>query len=301
MPNLRRFAGTIAAIVLLLAAAALIRAQTSPAFTPTRFTVTVEGAPDGPEVLLIPGAESSRSVFDAEARLLAPKYRLYRVQVNGFAGQPAGPNASGPVLPAVVEELHRYIAAGHLHPAVVGHSMGGLMTLMLAQAHPEDVRRIVVMDALPYFALAIKPDATLETMRPQVDAMRGMLQNQTPGQQAAQISQTVPMMVNNPEGRKEVAASALASDHAVYVQALYDDLTTDVRPGLASMKTPALVLYACDPTLQGPDPAVPDKLYAAAYSTMPKVTLQRIDGSRHFIMYDQPTAFDAAVQAFLKP
>jgi pimeloyl-ACP methyl ester carboxylesterase len=26
----------------------------------------------------------------------------------------------------------------------------------------------------------------------------------------------------------------------------------------------------------------------------------RVDGSRHFIMYDQPAKFDAALQAFLK-
>jgi pimeloyl-ACP methyl ester carboxylesterase len=30
------------------------------------------------------------------------------------------------------------------------------------------------------------------------------------------------------------------------------------------------------------------------------VTLVKVDGSRHFIMYDQPAKFDAAVEAFLK-
>jgi pimeloyl-ACP methyl ester carboxylesterase len=34
---------------------------------------------------------------------------------------------------------------------------------------------------------------------------------------------------------------------------------------------------------------------------MPNLKIHRIDDSRHFIMYDQPAAFDKAVQAFLKP
>jgi pimeloyl-[acyl-carrier protein] methyl ester esterase len=33
---------------------------------------------------------------------------------------------------------------------------------------------------------------------------------------------------------------------------------------------------------------------------MPNVTLLKVDGSRHFIMYDQPEKFDAAVEGFLK-
>jgi pimeloyl-ACP methyl ester carboxylesterase len=36
------------------------------------------------------------------------------------------------------------------------------------------------------------------------------------------------------------------------------------------------------------------------YKSMPNVTLVRVDGSRHFIMYDQPEKMDAAMEPFLK-
>ncbi len=62
---------------------------------PTRFTVVDEGTVGKPDVVLIPGLSSSRAVWDAEAKLLAPNYRLHLVQVDGFAGAPAGANASG--------------------------------------------------------------------------------------------------------------------------------------------------------------------------------------------------------------
>jgi pimeloyl-ACP methyl ester carboxylesterase len=83
-------------------------------------------------------------------------------------------------------------------------------------------------------------------------------------------------------------------------QAMFEDLTTDLRPVLATIKTPATLLYPYDAKAVGPDSSKVDAVYSSAYSTMPNLTIHRIDASRHFIMYDQPAAFDAAVQTFLK-
>src|SRR4029077_14262426 len=80
---------------------------------PTRFSVVIQGvAPGkGPDVILIPGLSSSRDVYSAEAKLLTATYRLHLIQIAGFAGDPAGPNATGPILAPVVEQLHQYIVA----------------------------------------------------------------------------------------------------------------------------------------------------------------------------------------------
>jgi pimeloyl-[acyl-carrier protein] methyl ester esterase len=80
---------------------------------------------------------------------------------------------------------------------------------------------------------------------------------------------------------------------------MYDLMTTDTRPGLAMIKTPVTVLYPFDPAMGAPT-AMIDGLYANAYAALPGVTLQRIDGARHFIMLDAPQAFTAAVEAFLR-
>src|SRR5271170_6078382 len=88
---------------------------------PTRFSVVIQGAaPDkGKDVILIPGISSSRDVYTAEAKLLTANYRLHLVQIAGFAGDPAGPNATGPILAPVVEQLHQYIVNSHLQPVPV--------------------------------------------------------------------------------------------------------------------------------------------------------------------------------------
>jgi pimeloyl-ACP methyl ester carboxylesterase len=272
----------------------------SPAFVPTRFTVIDAGTIAKPDVVLIPGLASSRAVWDAEAKLLAPNYRLHLVQIDGFAGTPAGPNANGTILPAVVEELHAYIVANKMHPVVIGHSLGGLLALMLADKYPEDLRKLVIVDSLPYYAVIFNPAATVETTKPQAEAMRQQIIATSAADFAAMQPASAAMLVKSDDGKKAVAASAVASDRAVFANAMYEDLETDLRGDVATIKTPALMLYPYDATLEGPDPAMTDALYTSAYKKMPNVELTRIDDSRHFIMYDQPAKLDAAVEAFLK-
>jgi pimeloyl-ACP methyl ester carboxylesterase len=297
--TLRQAALMLAAVALMLGAFAL----TATAQAPTRFTVTIEGAPNGPAVLLLPGLASSQAVFDAEAKILAPTYRLYRVQIAGFAGAPAAGNANpteaNPLLPGIVAELHQYIVAQKIHPAIVSHSLGGLLALMLADQHPEDIQKLLLVDTLPYYAVVFNPHATVDTMRPQAQQIRDGMIAAPDDAFAQQSAQSIHYMVINPDAAKLIGASSLASDRVIFATAMYEDLCTDLRPRIASIKTPTTLLYPYDATVE-PDAAKIDAVYTSAYVSMPNVKLHRIDASRHFVMYDQPAAFDAAVQAFLK-
>jgi pimeloyl-ACP methyl ester carboxylesterase len=300
-----RFIQWLATAVLVLAGIVLVKpvlSQTA-AFAPTRFTVTDAGTAGKPDVVLIPGLASSKAVWDGEAKLLAPNYRLHIVQVDGFAGAPAGGNAGAtsatPMLPAIVEELHAYIHAAGMKPVVVGHSLGGLLTLMLADRYPADVRKLVIVDSLPFYGLVFNPAATVANVKPQADAIAQQMLAIPDDQFAAVQPMMVGSMVKNVDAQKLVAASSIASDRKVFVEAMYEDLQTDLRGDMAKIQTPTLLLYPYDATFQK-DEAAYDAVYKSSYAAMPHVTLRRIDGSRHFIMYDQPEAFDAALEAWLK-
>src|SRR5687768_1888250 len=82
-------------------------ASPAEAATEQRFSITVEGS--GPDVIMIPGLASSRHVWDGAVAGLDGRYRVHRLQVAGFAGEPAGPNSEGEILAPLVEELHAYI------------------------------------------------------------------------------------------------------------------------------------------------------------------------------------------------
>jgi len=270
----------------------------------THITIVDAGTAGKPDVVLIPGLGSSRAVWDAETKLLAPNYRLHLVQLNGFGGTPVGGNAttagaSSAILPGVVEDLHAYITAQAMHPAVIGHSMGGLLALMLAKKYPADVSKMVIVDTLPFYALLYSPTATVEMMKPQAEAIRQQV-IATPADQFAAMQQiVVPQLVKNADGQKLIEASDTASDRTVFANSMAEDLTTDLRGDVATIKTPALVMFAVDSSAK-PDATQYETLMRSVYKPMPNVTLVRIDDSRHFIMYDQPTKMDAAMEAFLK-
>lgn len=295
----------VAGVVLLMEpvhaqAPAATAAVKTAAFVPTRFTVVDAGTVGKPDVVMIPGLSSSRAVWDAEAKLLGPNYRLHLVQVDGFAGAPAGVNATGPILPGIVDELHEYIAASGMKPVVMGHSLGGLLTLMLADKYPQDVRKMVIVDTLPFYAVLFNPAATVEATKPYADQMRQQMLAMTPEQYAAMQPMMAAQLVNDPAAQKLVAASSATSDRAVVVEAMVEDMQTDMRGAVAKMEMPTLVLYEYDPAMQQPNPAAFEAAMKAGYQPMPHVTLVKIEGSRHFIMYDQPAKFDAAVEEFLK-
>ena len=269
-------------------------------FTPTRYTVTLEGTTGKPDVVLIPGLSSSREVWAEEVKKLSPNYRLHLLQLNGFAGQPAGPNAKGDILPGVVEELHRYIKTLEIKPVVVGHSLGGLLSLMLSEKHPNDVQKMVIVDALPFYGVTIDPKMTVESIKPRAQQMRAFFATQTPAMREAGAAQVAQMLVTDPAGRKLAAQNVKDSDPAVFAEAMYEDLTTDMRPAIASIHTPTVVLFADEEQPKGQEPTVAQRLYDDAYKLMPNVKVQRIENSKHFIQLDQPEKLHAAIEAFLK-
>lgn len=270
-----------------------------------RITVLVEG--DGPDVVLIPGLSSPRAVWDATADRLKGKYRLHRVQIRGF-GDAAGVNADGPVLDPMMRELADYIDdcitdRGRAAPAIIGHSMGGLTGLMIAARAPDEVGRLMIVDALPFIGTLFNPAATADSMKPQAEQMAAMMRAQH-GQPAptAPISDPGPVsmvggMSNQPAGRTAILGWMRTVDARVTAQVFHDVMTTDMRGELAAVTAPVTLLYAQDDSLMPAERA--KAAFEPQYVGVPKFSAQMVAGSRHFIMLDQPEAFAKAVDDFL--
>ncbi|HEX8571053.1 MAG TPA: alpha/beta hydrolase [Caulobacteraceae bacterium] len=274
-------------------------AAAAPAFQSGRMSVEVRGS--GPDVVLIPGLASSKAVWDATADRLDDTHRVHIVQVNGFAGAAAGANAEGPVVEPLVAELEGYIRTrGLKRPAVIGHSMGGETALLLAARHPQAVSRVMVVDALPFFALLMNPAATAESVRPQANMLRDTMLGWNDVQYRTMQSAGIARLVKNPEARARHGAFAAASDKSVVARVMHEIITLDLRPLLAETTVPITVLYAADETTGMPVVAF-DQVFRNAYAGAKTARLVRIDGARHFIMDDQPERFAAEVDAFLKP
>lgn len=267
-------------------------------FEPTRFSVEITG--QGPDVILIPGLASSRDVWDQTVAQLSATHRVHVLQLAGFGGEPAGAAAGdGPIVQPVVDELNTYIEHNHItQPAVIGHSLGGVAALMLARDHPASVGRVMVVDALPFFSLLIDPNATAASIEPQAAAARDQLLAQAPEQFFAGQMSVMNRLVRTETLRFTVMQWSLSSDRSVMARGMYDVMTTDLRPDLASIQTPVTIVYAYDAAM-GPE-AMITGAYTGLYAPLPHHTMVKVDQSFHFVPLDQPQAFAAAVADFLR-
>jgi pimeloyl-ACP methyl ester carboxylesterase len=267
------------------------------AFASDRITVEVRGA--GPDVILIPGLTSSRRIW-ARAVEATPGYRYHLVQLNGFGGAPVRGNAQGPVAAPAAEEIARYIAETGLEkPAVVGHSMGGAIALMLAARHPDAVGRAMVLDMLPFMgALFGPPGATPESVRETADKLRDQIQGANGVAWALATQQNMGSMVKSEAMRSLAVDDAHRSDRGMAARALHELITTDLRPELRHITAPVTVLYVRSPATPL-NVAQTDAVFRAGYAGLPHAVLKRVPDSYHFIMFDQPERFAAELKAFL--
>ena len=271
-------------------------AQSAPAFTSDRLSVEVLGS--GPDVVLIPGYASSREVWRAEAERLSATHRVHMVQLAGFAGEP-WVHGDGPFVQPVIDELARYIdEAGLQSPAVIGHSMGGLSALMLAQQYPALVGKVMSVDSLPFFSALFGPQVTVDTARPFAEqAAAATLSADDASFRAGQVQGAVGY-ANDPATRTAMVEWGMASDRQALATAIREVMLTDLRPALPAMTTPVWAVYAADAN-GGAPLAMADALWQREYAGLPGVELIRVDDSRHFIMADQPERFAAIVDRFL--
>ncbi|MFL6856393.1 MAG: alpha/beta fold hydrolase [Allosphingosinicella sp.] len=264
--------------------------------------ISAEVVGRGPPVLLIPGLANPRAVWADFVPRLAQSHRVYLIEVNGFGGTDPRKNLAPGLLEGIVGDLDGLVRAEKLdRPAIVGHSMGGLVGLLLATKHPEDLGRLMIVDSLPFFGvLAVPPgtEATVATVEPGARAMREAIaaaygKPVDPARTAAQVAG----LALKPESRAKMEAWAAAADARVTSTAFYEDMTTDLRPALAKIQTPITLVYPWSAAAFGKERT--DAFYRRNYAAAPHVTYVPIGEAAHFVMLDQPDAFRAALAAFL--
>lgn len=255
------------------------------------FGVELRGS--GPDVLLVPGLASSPEVWTSLAAELSAQHRVHLIDIAGFAGRAPVADAA-PLASSLAEALAAYIARlGLSQPAVVGHSLGGEVALMLAARHPASAGRLVVVDALPFYSLLFSPQATVETATPGARAFRDAWLAATEPQLEAMQQAGAERLTTSAQSRAAVARWGRDSDRLTVAQAAYELAITDLRPELVKIKAATTVIYAHHPSYGLAEQV--DGVFAAAYQGLGHARLVRIDHSRHFVMLDQAERFNAAV------
>lgn len=253
----------------------------------------------GAPLVLVPGLASGSWVWEDTVRRLKDSHVLYVVTLPGFDGRPA---ASGNALQAANAALHQLLTTRKLDkPVIVGHSMGAIMALALAEQYPDLVGGIIAIDGLPVFpGTENMPAAQRAQMADGIKARAAGLTPEMFKSQQQQYMRTIG--VTDIARAEEMAKLTARSDPAATMDYMASLLALDRRPGLASIKGPVLVLapyFDADASMAGM--SLTDKVayYKSLMAGTPKVEVIGVPGARHFAMIDQPEAVATAITNYL--
>ncbi|WP_062059374.1 alpha/beta fold hydrolase [Cellvibrio sp. OA-2007] len=263
--------------------------------------MAIEVRGQGATLIFIPGLNSGTETFSATCDYFQPNYRCHLVQLPGFAGLAPGKSNSA-FLNARRDALINYVkqkTTGKI--TLIGHSLGGTLSLMIALKAPELIDKLIIVDALPFFPALQNPSLTTELVRPQAEQMRTMMNNQTQSDYQQNAAAQLHGMSNNPARMPLLLKWSKTSDRATTTQALYDLMTTDLRADLARIEQPTLVLGAWAAyKAYGSTKDSTQTIFQTQYASLKDVDIRLSESGYHFLTWDDPEWVNEQIQQFLQ-
>jgi pimeloyl-ACP methyl ester carboxylesterase len=262
----------------------------SPALAaPSSFTADVTGK--GRPVILIPGLGCPGSVWKETVAHFEKTHEVHVLHLAGFAGNKP---IWRPIPSAVKDDVVKYIKEKQLdHPVIVGHSMGGFIAIWIAEAAPDLVGPVVVVDAGPTMGGGdpdMLPYATHK--RDQYKAMNGK-------EFDTAIREKFSGMFTDPRKpeHEAIIATVARSNPRAFADALFELSTVDLRPALAKIKTATLVILADTAPLTRPDTF--EKAIRGQMKPVKTHEVVTLPKTKHFVMHDDFAVFARTVDTFL--
>ena len=266
-------------------------------FTSDYFTVSAVG--EGPNLILVPGLASSPDVWEQTVLDFQDSHTLHLVHVSGFAGAPPRGNAGNDdILEDISTDLARYSQTLQQPTYLVGHSLGGLVSLKTALRPDAQIDGLVVVDVLPFFSVLIDEAATSEKMIPMGAMMKATLLAQSNDVFESRQAQTIKTLVKSSDNQDRVLTWSIESSRDVMGQAMSEVVALDLRQEISEIRVPVSVIYASDPAI--PNMPSIEAFYRDLYAPLQDGSLIPIDEAFHFIMLDQPDLFSDALRRSLQ-
>lgn len=254
----------------------------------------------GPKIILIPGLASSGEVWDETVAHLFQSYECHVLTLPGFGTNPAIDMPSG-FLTTMEKLITEYIISQKEKVTLIGHSLGGFLSLRLSRSLPDHIQKAIIVDSFPFYSAAFNPAATEGNMVGMASQMKQLILSQSTEQYRAQQQASMPMMTINSEKLPIAVEWSIQSDRGTTAEALYELMINDFRDELAEVNTPILVLGAW---ASGKDYGLTEesakKTFSEQYRLAKDVRIEMAPTAHHFIMWDNPEWFMEKINSFLK-
>ena len=263
--------------------------------------IGVELRGEGPAMVFIPGLNSSSVSFDRTCESFIGSHQCVLLHLPGFAGREAMPLEGGFLVP-VRDRIIGLLQDRQLKDVtLVGHSLGGTLSLMLALEAPELIGRLVLIDAVPFYPAIQNPAMTVATGRVMATRLNAQMAAVSDEQYRQNAAANMNGMSHNPQHTSMLAEWSVNSDRMTTAQAMADMLTTDLRQDIAAIKQPALVLGAWKAyEAFGSTMDSTRTVFAAQYAQLPNVEIRMSQSGYHFLMLDDGDWVNTQIHDFLE-
>ena len=263
---------------------------------PFKVKVTGKGDP----MLFIPGLTCSGEVWDETVARYSKKYQCHVFTLAGYAGQ--APILKTPYLDAYKDAIIAYIKDKKLDRVVlVGHSIGGFLSLRIATELKEHLKKVIIVDALPFYAGMLNPGAKNGfDERAARTAFEGFEKMDNKALKANQMNMAKFLCADSTKWDM-IATWGATSDRKTMAYSMFEMLGNDIRQQIAAIKVPVLVMAAFAPVAQYPafTSDYVRSSYKQQYAQCLSCTVKVTPSSKHFIMYDAPQWYFSEIDAFL--
>lgn len=243
----------------------------------------------GPDLVLIHGWGLHGGVWDVFVPLLAPYYRVLRVDLPGHGGSGWSGEAALDDMTAAVLEVAPPVAAW------LGWSLGGLVAMRAALQAPARVSALLLLASTPCFVH--RPDWQCAMLPALLDSFAAELQRDY----LRTLNRFLALQVRGSDDGAAVLrllrAQLLAKgepDPAALQAGLEILRNTDLRDAVGALACPALLVAGERDTL------VPAAAAGAAVGLMPDAAVEFVTGAGHAPFIARPAAVAALVRDFLQ-
>ncbi len=244
-------------------------------------------------VLLIHGWASSQAVWERITSEMGDIATFHALDLAGFGGSPRPVVA--PSLQGHVNSVAHYCEAAGIQPDVImGHSMGGMITLQLLHKHPQLARRFVLIGAVVSGQFGIEGMLSWLVQTPPGAAMLrhtetlwNLVQNET------LMRLVLPPFSIDAHVAERTAKDFLATEPGAAIEAALTMAKADTRPFLPEITHPALIIAGTD------DFIVPPAESVTAADLLPNAELHLLEGVRHLPPDERPEIVMPLIRDFL--
>jgi pimeloyl-ACP methyl ester carboxylesterase len=246
-------------------------------------------------IIFIPALFCGSWQWQREIAALMDKYDIYALTLPGFDRRPR--DDGGDLMNRAVSDISTLIATRKLdRPIIIGHSLGGTLAILFGADHPHEIRSIIAVEG--GYPIAPTQAAREQRVKASTSAYIGIDDSAFSGVLRTNMLQYVITRRADVDSMERLAGR---SDAAAVVQWMTEALLLDLTPRLRDLGAPVTEIVPFDSLIDGyqgyASASAKRSAYVSWLAHARNGEVVMIDHSRHFVMIDQPAAFDRALFA----